>query len=495
MKDKKNRTIKLIALIIGTLGMVFSGLNWQIAIFAWIAPICLLFYTRNSRKLGFILFFVLLSFAGYISQTCNNLFDVFIFGLINGLSFGTIFTIIYLIDKLLYTKGKGFYSTLIFPSVYVSFEFLISTIIGTSGIVAQSQLSFNQLAQLSTITGMFGVSFIVVWFASIINWIIENNYSKQSIRKAIFIYGTIFLLIMIFGIIKLNFLLDNNNTVKVASVSGKTDIHVLFEKEQADLSKLIDNPELEIPDRFFANEESFQNQIANTIKAAEEGAKIIVWNEDALILNHEQVDSLLVKTKAISKTYNAYILLAFLEKDNTSAPKPFNNKSLLVTPKGEIAWEYLKSHLAPPEIPIINAGNSIIPYIDTEYGRIGNVICYDLDFPTYLRQAKKNSIDIMLVPAYDWKEYASLHSNMARFEALQSGFSLIRSNGAGINLIADNQGNVIAEMNTFTSKSKILYADLPLGRTTTIYSKIGNVFAYLLLLFLLVIIGFKIAKR
>lgn len=494
MKDKK-KAIKFLALLIGTLGMTFSGLNWQISILAWIAPICLLFYTRNSGTVGFILFFVLTSFAGYFSQTCNNLFDVFIVGLINALAYGVFHTIIYLIDKLLYTKGKRFYSTLIFPSLFVTFEFLISIIIGTSGIIAQSQFSFNQLAQLSTITGMFGISFIVVWFASIMNWIIENNYSKHSIRKAILIYGAVFLSIMIFGILRLSSLSDNQNTVKVATISGKTDIHGIVEKEQAEFIKLIDNPEMEIPDRFFANEDTIQNQIENTVKAAKNGAKIIVWNEDALILNNKQLDSLLVKSKTISKTYNAYILLAFLEKDNSSAPKPFNNRSVFITPKGKIAWEYLKSHPAPPEAPIINIGNSIIPYIDTEYGRIGNVICYDLDFPTYLRQAGKNSIDIMLVPAYDWERYAFLHSNMACFEALQSGFSLIRSNGAGINIVTDNQGKIIAEMNTYTSKSKILYADLPLYKATTIYSKIGNIFVYILMLFLLVIIGFRIAIR
>lgn len=475
--------------------MTFSGLNWQIGIFAWIAPICLLFYTRNSRSIGFIPFFVLMSFAGYFSQTCNNLFDVFIVGLINGLSYGVFHTIIYLIDKWLYTKSKGFYSTLIFPAVFVTFEFLVSILVGTSGVVAQSQFSFSPLAQLSTITGLFGISFIVVWFASIVNWIIANNFGRYAIRKAILIYGAIFLLIMVFGINRGITTFETQKTVKVATISGETDIHGLAEKEQAEFSKLIDNPELDIPERFFANEEDIHSQISNTIEAANEGAKIIVWSEDALILNSRQIDTILVQTKAISKTYNAYILLAFLEEDSYVGSKPFNNKSLLITPNGEVAWEYLKTHPAVPEVPIINTGNSVIPYIDTEYGRIGNVICYDLDFPTLLRQTGRYSIDIMLVPAYDWEEYAVLHSNMACFEALQSGYSLIRSNGAGINMVSDNRGEILASTNTFTSDSKILYADLPLKKITTVYSETGNIIMYLLVLFLLVIIGLRIVKR
>lgn len=495
MKDKMN-VIKYLALLAGAIAMIFSGLDWQIGIFAWIAPICLLYYSRNSRAVGFIIFFVFMSLAGYFSQSCNNLFDIFAIGILNGISYGIITTVIYLVDKLLYTKAKGFYSTLIFPSVVVIFEFLISSKIGTWGIIAHSQYSFSPLIQLSSITGVFGITFIVIWFASIVNWINENNFSKQSIRKGVFIYGSIFLSIIVFGILKVSLLSDNTKTVKVATISGNTDIHGMVEKEQTEFFKIIENPQLEFPERIFADENAISFQIENTISAAKEGAKIIVWSEDALILNHTQLDYLLAKTKTISKTYNAYILLAILEKDNDSSPKPFNNKSIFISPTGTIAWEYLKSHLHPyAEVPIINQGNGLIPYIDTEYGRIGNVICYDLDFPNFIYQTSKNSIDIMLVPSYDWEKITPLHSNMACFEAIQNGFSLIRANGAGLNIITNSHGNIIDEMNTFMSNSKILYADLPLKSVKTVYSVIGNTFVYILMLFLFIIIGLKIARR
>ncbi|MDC0584748.1 hypothetical protein OAO55_03360 [Bacteroidales bacterium] len=488
-------TNKYSALILGAIAMTFSGINWQIAFFAWITPICLLFYTRNSKTKDFFFLFAALLVVGYVSQTSNNLFGIFFIGVINAISYAIVYTLVYLIDKLLYQKGKGFYTTLIFPSIFVVIEFLISSVIGTSGIVAQSQFYFYPLAQLSTVTGIFGISFIVVWFASVINWIIERNYSKQSIQLSIYIYAGIFVSIIIFGSIRMLKNIDTNTFVKVATISGNSNLHEFAKNEQSAITNLINTPDLMMPERFFATAQDIQSQINHTIEAAKKEAKIIVWNEDALILSPNQVDSLIANIKQITTSYKTYALIAFLEQNTTQSPKLFNNKSVLITPKGTVGWTYQKSHLAPSEVPIVNAGNNVIPWLDTEYGRLGNIICYDLDFPNYLQQASKDAIDIMLVPAYDWKTYAKLHSKMAQFASLQSGLSLIRSNGDGINMITNGYGKVVAESNTSTSELNILYADLPLKPVITAYSKIGNLFVYLLLLFSLITIGLRIRKR
>jgi predicted amidohydrolase len=45
----------------------------------------------------------------------------------------------------------------------------------------------------------------------------------------------------------------------------------------------------------------------------------------------------------------------------------------------------------------------VIPFADTPFGRIASAICFDMDFPGYIRQAGRKSVDIMLVPAYDTK--------------------------------------------------------------------------------------------
>jgi apolipoprotein N-acyltransferase len=84
---------------------------------------------------------------------------------------------------------------------------------------------------------------------------------------------------------------------------------------------------------------------------------------------------------------------------------------------------------------------------------------------------------------------------MAAFAAIQYGVSIVRSNGKGIVAFYDYQGNALAKTNTFISNSKITYAEIPTISPTTIYSVIGNLFVYVLILFLLIIAGLRISKR
>jgi apolipoprotein N-acyltransferase len=191
----------------------------------------------------------------------------------------------------------------------------------------------------------------------------------------------------------------------------------------------------------------------------------------------------------------AFVLLAVLVKEAGDLPRPLNNQSILIKPSGEIAWTYLKSFLNPLEAMVINKGKGPIPYIDTEYGRIANAICADLDLSGYISQIGKKSIDLLLVPAFDWEEITPYHSHMAAFAAIQYGVPIIRANGKGIVAFYGYRGEVLKQNNTLNSDSKILYMEMPLDSTTTVYSSIGNLFVYVLMLFLLIATGLRIGKR
>lgn len=489
----KGKTFIYTALFVGCFSLLFIGQEKQYGIFAWIAPIFLLQFSRRAKSLQFLFLFLLLIVAGIITQKTHNLFNNPVFGLINGVAYALINFIIYLIDRLLFKKGKNILYTFIFPSVYVVIEALVSSVLGTSGVLAQSQFSFTPLAQLSTITGIHGITFIICWFASIIYWIFENDFKPIFVKRGLINFGAVFIIILSFGLIRMVSQPEVQQNVKVATVSGSFDLHQLAKREKDALLQLGKKPNLKIPSSFFSSHKDISIQISNTRKAAESGAKIIIWNEAALFLNQKQLTSVIREVKNLSKAFNTYILIAFFEENGSVEPKPINNKSILISKDGTIGWEYKKANPTPAEIPLVNSGDSIIPIFDTEYGRISNVICYDYDFPSLLKQANENKVDIMLVPAYDWKEFAPLHSNMAQFETLQSGRSLIRSNGnGGINIVADNTGKVIAELNSFVSKNRILYANLPLNSSPTVYAEIGNVFVIVCFACFILSITFRI---
>jgi apolipoprotein N-acyltransferase len=474
--------------------MAMAGLNWNIGLAAWLAPVFLLYYTKNSRRLGFLFLFLCMSLASAISKTGENITGIFILSVVSGLSWGVIYTLPYLIERLLNNQEKRFHSTLLFPAAFVLIEYLYSLKYGMWGLLDIAQYSNLNLIQICSIFGLFGISFLVSWFASVVNWLIHNNFDYTCLRKGLFIYGSVFMAVLLFGQIRVGMFSPQSETVRTAAIIGKTDIHQIADEYKDEIMELSDNYDHPIPDSIFSKEEIIEWQLDQTREAVSQGAKIVVWNEISLVLNQDQVIRVLEIVKKICLKEKAYVLLAFLEKDETDLPKPFNNKSVLVTPEGKTAWEYIKNFGHPMEDLIFNKGDHIIPYVDTEFGRLGNVICADLDMPRYISQAAKNSIDIMLVPSFDWVGIIPYHTHMSAFSAIQFGFSIIRANGKGLTAYYDYQGNLVAKINTLTSNATIIYADLPIKSTHTVYSKIGDIFVFISIIFLFVVIGIRIAE-
>ncbi len=482
-------------LLIGGTGLTLSGINWYIGIAVWIAPVFLLMYTRKAKWYQFAFFFLVVSVSGAISQTCINLFHLTSVNIFNGISFGISYSIPYIIDKVFYKKNDKFYYSLIFPSAIIIVEYTMSYLIGTWGSISHTQYEIKSLLQLSSITGIFGITFIVAWFPSIVNWIIEKKSEHRLVYKSIIIYGSVVFIVLLYGELRMNYLFPTEKTVKTAAILSENDLHKMAENEKENLEKLSKDYTLEIPSHIYSDSSSVKTLIDRTYEASKHGAKIIVWNECALILNQQQKKNLISEIGSVCLKEKVYVLLAFLEECSDQNKKPFNNKSVLVSPKGEVVWEYMKSNLHPyAEDPIINRGNCEIPVIQTEYGKIGNVICYDLDLPKYIKQAGKQSVDILLVPAYDWAGITPLHSQMACLEAIQFGFSVVRSNGKGLTGTYDYMGNTISSVNSLTSHTKIVYSDVPIKAVNTFYSYTGDIIVYLAVLFLIFLIIIRFIK-
>lgn len=487
LKESMNTIIKkIIFLLVGGLALALSGINWHIGIAAWIAPVFLLLFTRKAKWSGFLLFFAVVSIAGGISQTCNNLLHLPQINIFNGITYGIAISIPYIVDRLLY-RNK-FVQTLIFPASVAIVEFFASFAIGTWGSIVHTQYGFSPLMQLSSVTGIFGIWFLLSWFASVVVFIIDNRDNRIAIKNGTIAFGSVFVLISVFGLIRTNSS-ENTDNVKVATIVSETDINDYVDC----FAQLASDNNYEIPDYVFSDSLAVHTLIDRTITASEQGAKIIVWNELALFLTQTQKQQLVDNVKAICKEKKLYVLLAFGEKCIEEEKKPFNNVSVLVSPKGEIEWDYKKSFLQPTaEAPIINAGDFNLPVVQTEYGKLGNVICADLDMLHYIKQAGEKSVDILLVPAFDWEEITPLHSRMAAIQAIQFGCHIVRSNGKGLSAVYNDKGKEIVSLNNLQSGDEIMYAELPIISAKTVYSCIGDVFVFAGVVFILIIIVLNI---
>lgn len=146
--------------------------------------------------------------------------------------------------------------------------------------------------------------------------------------------------------------------------------------------------------------------------------------------------------------------------------------------------DYWKGISVPgAEEPISNNQPTGIQKIETEYGTLASAICFDLDFPNYLKAAKGS--DIFLAPSSDWKEIDPLHTDMSKFRAIEQGFNFIRQTSFGLSIGTDYTGKIISEMDHYTDSDKVMITNLPTKGVLTPYSIIGDAFIVFCLLLLI----------
>jgi apolipoprotein N-acyltransferase len=106
-------------------------------------------------------------------------------------------------------------------------------------------------------------------------------------------------------------------------------------------------------------------------------------------------------------------------------------------------------------------------------------ICYDYDFPQMALTQARLGADMVVVPGMDWRGMLMQHTLMARIRAIEGGFSVFRSANEATSMGFNNYGQIRAAMSDFGNNDKILIASLPVGQIHTLYTRIGNLIAYI----------------
>jgi len=97
---------------------------------------------------------------------------------------------------------------------------------------------------------------------------------------------------------------------------------------------------------------------------------------------------------ALAARGSAVVIGGFCELGPTG--EVFN--SAAVVDRTGVRAVYRKLHLWDNEKQFFTPGSSAPPIVDTEYGRIGVVICYDLEFPELTRSLALAGADLLAVP-------------------------------------------------------------------------------------------------
>jgi len=489
MTEQRSNNIKsdtwfYLWLAIGGILLVFSNGIWKIIPLAsWLAPVFLLRFLR-SQKPGRGLFIVMIThMVAYMIMMQNVLPGMMGYSI--SAAYGLFFFFPLLADRLIVPRLRGFSATLVFPLAWITLEYVLSiaTPYSTWFSLAYTQYGNLPLVQVVSITGIWGVSFLITWFASVTNWVWEQNVNWSKVRGGVGLYTGILTMVLLLGGARLVLFSPQSTTVRVAAVTRSFDLlsHVA-DCEQGDwecISKV--------------TSESLDVYIEDSQQAVLAGAKIIVWQEGAIWLLEEDEAAFVEQGREFARQHDVYLEMGLMILPRDEDPSYRENKVIMIDPSGNLIWEYLKSEIVPGDID--TPGDGQVPTLDTPYGQIGSVICFDLDWPYLSRQAGISGVDLMLVPADDWLSIDPIHSHMATITAVGNGYSIIRPTFEGLSIAVDYQGRVLVAMDDFTTEEVVMIADVPMEGVKTIYSQIGDFFAWLCVAGCVAIIGWAIVRR
>ncbi|ERN54382.1 carbon-nitrogen hydrolase family protein [Alkalihalophilus marmarensis] len=107
-------------------------------------------------------------------------------------------------------------------------------------------------------------------------------------------------------------------------------------------------------------------------------------------------DSPVLKEVAgLAAEHKIYLAFGYVE---LGEDKRIYNSIQLITPTGRCIANYRKIHLTKLEKEFFTAGNEVVT-VETEIGKIGLMICWDLAFPELARMHALNDADIMIAPS------------------------------------------------------------------------------------------------
>ncbi|WP_274911665.1 nitrilase-related carbon-nitrogen hydrolase [Streptomyces sp. WZ-12] len=466
-------------LLLGTAAHLLAvGGRWDIAAAAWLCPVLLLRFARTGRPwTGALVLWAANTAAAvfWVAESALGLNPVVLLG-VTGLA--ALLTLPFLLDRLLIGRLRPWAALLTFPAATAAAEFLITVLspFGTVyGSLAATQTGALPLLQLVSVTGSYGIGFLVAWCASTLNHLWEAG-SWASARRAVFTCAAALLAVVLAGGARLALASPTGPTVRIAGVTADA---ALVRTQKAQYARATGGPAGLVahppPGLRPAQRAVLDGLLAATRREAAAGAEIVVWPEEGARVLVGDEPAALAAAREQARRSRIYLEVG-LRVHTARAPSYGRNEALLIDPRGTVRWTYQKAHPIPGS-ETYTPGDGRVPTAATPYGRIANVICYDADFPGLMRVPA----DLMLVPAHDWPEFGRVHTAKAAVRAVESGYALFRQDAEGVSAAFDDQGRTLATTDYFGTDRQATVAHVPLHGTTTVYDRIGDTFAWLCL--------------
>lgn len=393
------------------------------------------------------------------------------------------------------------YYLLSIPSAWVTLEYIRSHLMTGFpwALLGYSQYKNLPVIQIADITGVWGVSFLVMMVN--VSIFAALNYKARSKNQKIYMVAALGILavVLLYGYLMINRKPPTGSqSLRVSVIQGNIPQALKWRAESEDYI--------------------FDRYLGLTEEALKENPDLIIWPEAALpVVLEEDItyfDSLRHKVKG----YKTPLLFGAV----TRREGFYYNSALLVEKGGSLTRRYDKIHLVPfgeyiPLRSILPFLETIVPIGDIEPGReytlfeissqkaktisdIGVLICFEDLFPELSRAYAGRGADVLVNITNDaWYKYTAApyqHLQASVFRAVENRRPLARAANTGISCFISSDGRIIFALKDFLGEEifvrGFLSQDLPADdKILTLYTRFGDLFP----LFCLVLAVYAIIRR
>ncbi len=501
-----NKKTLLLSLVSGLL-IVLSFPKPDMGFLAWIAIVPLLYAIENQDlQAAFGTGLV----AGLVYNTGLLYWIVFVITQYGNTSFLAGVAIMFLLVIYLslypaffclgvaYFRKRGIRGVIVAPLLWVSLDYLKGFLF--SGFpwedLAYSQHGYLPVIQIGDITGIYGITFLIVLLNCIVYDLLLSPGGKgKKLWPGIVVGFGLLSLVLGYGIYRMDSLnksLQHPGSIDVSLIQGNIDQSVKWSA-------------------------AYQNDTMNvyrgmSLTASKQDVSLIVWPETAVPFCFQNLDDRSRNVIDTARKAGSWLLFGSLGYERVDGKISFRNSAYLISPEGAVSGRYDKVHLVPfgEYVPLrkvlffvdklvegagdFTSGGEIRP-IPMGGNEVGILICYEGIFPEISREYCMKGAGLLVNITNDaWYGNTSApyqHLTMAAFRAVENRRYMIRAANTGVSAIVNPAGDIVFRTGLFERTT--LSGPVKFLRQNTFYSRYGNVFACSCIVFLL--IGFVISLR
>jgi apolipoprotein N-acyltransferase len=353
-------------------------------------------------------------------------------------------------------RGRVWLALLAFPACWTSLEFLNSlvSVHGSFGSVAYTQLDFLPFLQLASLTGPWGMSFLLMLFPAALALGLHLYRAEPRRTSRIFAAtGGLLAAALVFGALRLS-LPAPAQRLKVGLIASDPPTSPGVADPGALTTKLLGQ------------------YAAEATKLVARGAQVIVMPEKLAVIVGSDTRSLDAQYQSLADHGHVTLVAGLVHV----IPPLRYNEARVYTPRAPVQT-YDKQHLLPGAESDLTPGASILT-LHEPTGLWGVAICKDMDFRKPAQDYGKAGVGLLLVPAWDFVADRWLHGHIAVMRGVEDGFGIVRAAKEGDLTVSDDRGRILAETTSYSAPFTTLMTEVPAVHDRTLYQVLGDWFGW-----------------